>query len=471
MPMRSAWRIALLCIGSLCILSHAVHAQDYKIKDAFLTYVPPTFTAKVSLSDAIAPNAVGDINSSNITIIALPSGLALLPLRTYLAQQSFKTIFIDLDPRQLPAASDQQVSICFKQLRFADAQGTTQTPVVKTGVCFTGSIDNEAQTRARMEQILKDLDAVPKESSERNIFASGFVTTASGSDSQGGLDLNLNSSDLGLPGLTANLHMEKTTTENGDPKHFDVGLNYRSTFLFHGHDISTIQDLQNSGKTKEAQGKLDTLSHAVWSGITFDFGSHFEAEAFTFNVTNFIGEGMAQIKSRVLPLIPVETGETSEDRTGFYKFHLIPGGLEIGQNLNKGNESMQAAGSGSTNPTNSIDWVARYKFGAGLTLFYRNLKTRWLFKRIELDAQFVGRYLFRNEIMFDQSTMMDISTTKGFKPWTQVGLNAFIADTASGRFGLKLSYNKGSLPPVFAPTNSFQFGLVFETADDTKKKQ
>lgn len=130
---------------------------------------------------------------------------------------------------------------------------------------------------------------------------------------------------------------------------------------------------------------------------------------------------------------------------------------------------MTAAATDSTSPE-SVDWIARYKFGGGFTLFYKDPNSRWLFKRVELDAQFVGRYLFRREVMFDQETMKNISTTKGLKPWTQVDLKAYVVDVPSGRFGLKLGYKKGSLPPVFAATNSFQFGFVYETADDTKQQ-
>jgi len=464
-------KCALFCSGLLCILCTRVNAQDYQIKDAFLTYIPPTFTIKVALTDSIDQSAVGDINALSTTVTALPSGISLKLRQAYLAQGSFKTVFVDLDPQQLPAASDKLFTICFKQLRFTDKNDSTKPPVLRTSVCSTGNIESEVQTRARMEQIFKDLEAVPKESTEKNIFASGFVTKGSGGDSQGGADLSLNSNDLGVPGLTANLHMQKTTSENADPKHFDVGLNYRSTVLFNGGDISAIRDAQNSGKTEEAQKQLSGLSHAVWSSVTFDFGSSFEAQALSFNVTNFIGDGMVQIKSRVLPLIPIQDGQTTEDRTGFLKFHFVPGGVEIGQNLNKGNDAASMAGSANSNAVNSVDWIARYKFGAGFTLFYRNIKTRFLFKRVELDAQFVGRYLFKSEIMFDEATMKNISTTTGLKPWSQVGLNAYIADTPSGRFGFKLSYKKGSLPPVFSPTNSFQFGFLFETADDVKKKQ
>src|SRR5205085_2736906 len=184
--------------------------------------------------------------------------------------------------------------------------------------------------------------------------------------------------------------------------------------------------------------------------------------------------GMIRIKSRVLPLRRLKEGDVASDRAGFVKFDFVPGGVEIGQNLNNGtNQTMgttqMAAATDPTSP-NTVDWIARYKYGAELALSFRDLKTRFLFKRVELNAQFVGRYLFRKEVMFDQSTMMNITTTKGMKPWTQVDLKAYVADTPAGRFGLKLSYNKGSLPPVFSPTNSFQFGFVYETADDAKSQ-
>ena len=45
-------------------------------------------------------------------------------------------------------------------------------------------------------------------------------------------------------------------------------------------------------------------------------------------------------------------------------------------------------------------------------------------------------------------------------------LKVFFVDTDKGRFGFKLSFNRGRLPPVYAEVKSFDFGFVIESGDD-----
>jgi hypothetical protein len=471
--------IRRFCLSSLVALATLTTAwgQERKITRTSLAFDGADFVVTVSFDAPLSPEFASairdnfrDFAPANITIVSLPSKTILSVKAASLDQgldppgqaplPSSANMTLNLGPQE----GDDKFQICFEKLHFF---APNAAPIEASNVCGSGSILNEALAKARLEQLLADLNKVPKSTGEKNIFASGFVTRGTNADSQGGSVLNLNSNDLGVPGLTAFTHLKKTTAMNADPKHFDVGLNYRSTLLFHRKALAEIRDLQAVGKNEEAQAKLDELRKAWWSSATFDFATKFEAQALSFDVTNFIGDGTVRLKSRVLPLRG-RNDNSAKNRAGFFKFFIVPGGLEIGQVLQKGEQTAAMMGTTQTQAMDKIDWVARYKFGGGLSLFYRNPESRWLFKRIELDTEFVGRQLFRQEIKFDEKTMMNIKTTKGFKPWFETWLRAYVADTPNGRFGIGLTYNRGSLPPVFAKTDSFQFGFVFETAEDKK---
>jgi hypothetical protein len=75
-------------------------------------------------------------------------------------------------------------------------------------------------------------------------------------------------------------------------------------------------------------------------------------------------------------------------------------------------------------------------------------------------------------VQFDKEKMTNTTTDRGNKPWLQADFKVYFTDPEEGsgglRSGFKLSYNRGSLPPVFATTKSFQFGFVLESTE-TKK--
>ena len=52
------------------------------------------------------------------------------------------------------------------------------------------------------------------------------------------------------------------------------------------------------------------------------------------------------------------------------------------------------------------------------------------------------------------------------RAWRQPDLKVFLFGDGTKRYGLKVSYNNGQLPPAFTPTKGFQFGLVVESSDD-----
>ena len=86
--------------------------------------------------------------------------------------------------------------------------------------------------------------------------------------------------------------------------------------------------------------------------------------------------------------------------------------------------------------------------------------------RLEINVAAVERYLLFREINYDPITKKDSSAGKGSRPYSQTDIKLFFAKSTKGRYGLRMAYTRGSLPPVFADLKSVQFGFVFETADD-----
>jgi len=71
--------------------------------------------------------------------------------------------------------------------------------------------------------------------------------------------------------------------------------------------------------------------------------------------------------------------------------------------------------------------------------------------------------------VFDNNTNAATSTGDGIRMYGEAALKIYVGQTSSARYGVRLSYNRGSLPPVFARVNSFQLGFMFETTDDRTK--
>jgi hypothetical protein len=197
----------------------------------------------------------------------------------------------------------------------------------------------------------------------------------------------------------------------------------------------------------------------VLGAMFFDFGGKIETQALDFDVTNFIGEGAFQIQSRTKGLFG--------SKKGFWRFRLMPAATELGYNVS------QQPPAGSDVAPIDPDWIARFRFGGVFTLFYKNQSEGLaLFRRVELDLQAVDRYLFRREIQFNDETKANTTTDRGHKPWFQAAFKVFFTDPEEGsgglRSGFKLTYNRGSLPPVFADTKSFQFGFILESTESKK---
>src|SRR5262249_849647 len=116
--------------------------------------------------------------------------------------------------------------------------------------------------------------------------------------------------------------------------------------------------------------------------------------------------------------------------------------------------------------------LVRIKAGAQFNLHYQAANPARFLDRVEWEVKGVDRYLFRREAAFDDATKKAIFTRKGNKYWIQSDLKFMFGGLSSfGQAGFKISFNRGSLPPVYAFNKSFTIGLVFQSKDgDTSKE-
>jgi hypothetical protein len=92
---------------------------------------------------------------------------------------------------------------------------------------------------------------------------------------------------------------------------------------------------------------------------------------------------------------------------------------------------------------------------------------------VKLSARAVARHLLADEVFIEQVVTQDnetiptrVAVGKGFKPWREAAAKVFLFANQRARYGVRLSYMNGSLPPSFKATNGFQIGFVIESADD-----
>jgi hypothetical protein len=81
----------------------------------------------------------------------------------------------------------------------------------------------------------------------------------------------------------------------------------------------------------------------------------------------------------------------------------------------------------------------------------------------------VHRYLFHKEVMFDAKTKKNNIVDHGSRPYGEATIKVFFAEDQHARYGFRLAYSRGSLPPVFGDVKAFQFGFVVETTDGDNK--
>lgn len=146
------------------------------------------------------------------------------------------------------------------------------------------------------------------------------------------------------------------------------------------------------------------------------------------------------------------------DNQGFFTLRFMPSGIELGHNLTN-----------AGNTTKEVGAIARYKAGIELGLLYKAKTSDAHIQRVELDAQAIYHRLFDNEVAYNATTKTNVNTTRGGKLWTQVDFKVMVGPKIGNiQAGFKLTYERGYLPPVFAETKVFSYGIVFESDDKPK---
>jgi hypothetical protein len=338
------------------------------------------------------------------------------------------------------------VDICFDRVRFLVGTVAHETTAE---VCRL--LGTEAELAAERAAVLKALSSTPKAARDKTIFASGFVTAAS-DKSSGGADISLNP-DFKVPNLNAFLQIKKATVDKGDAKHFETGARYRYTATWRPEQVRLMSETPPGPALNDL---LRERQSNTLAGTLLDVAAKLEGDPTNFSVTNFVGETAFQLSTMTKGFL---------GRTGFWRGFVLPAGVEVGQSLGLTVQTATAAPPDAT-ATKPVNRIARYKAGAGFTMYYDNPGAQLPLRRVELDVNGVLRQLFLTESRFNADTKKVDTTTKGLHPYGQVDLKVFIGESTAGRYGFKLSFNRGRLPPVYAQVNSLQFGFVIESVDD-----
>jgi hypothetical protein len=338
----------------------------------------------------------------------------------------------------------QTSKLCFAAVTYTTASGSHTANNLCGDVASTDPV-------AEKEKLLTKFQGIPKTAADKDIFATGFVTTASGG-SVGGADITLNGL-IQASGLNTFLNIKKATGKNADPKHFEGGVSYQVATPW---SRKTLQQLRDAAPGTATNDLVKKLQARLIAGSMFSSAAKLEGDATQFNVANFVGEESYQLRTESKALF---------GKNGFWRGFLMPVAFEGGKTLNT--TGTAAAGSASSPPP--VKWLARYKAGAGFTAFYEDWANDLPIKRVDFDLNVVLRDRFLREQVFDNSTNSATATGDGIRMYGEAAVKIYVGQTSSARYGVRLSYNRGSLPPVFARVSSLQLGFMFETTDDRTK--
>ncbi len=336
--------------------------------------------------------------------------------------------------------------VCFDQVEFGPASKTSTSAAQ---VCADLSRD-PASLKATWITAFQE---VPKSSRDKDIFASGFVTTAS-EESAGGADLSLNPK-FNIPNLNAFLTIKKATVEEGDPKHFEAGARYRYTRTWKPAEMRAIAAEADPVKLNDL---IRARQRNILAGWLVDVAGKLEGDPTNFDVTNAVGDSSFHLHTMTKGFLR---------RRGFWRGFVLPAGIEVGRSL--GTTVPADPATPGTPAESPLKRIARYKAGAGLTVYFDNPGVQLGIRRVEVEINGVLRHLFLTESRFNEETKQTDSTDDGVHPYGQIDLKLFVGETDAGRFGVKLSYNRGRLPPVYAEVRSFTFGFVIESGGDDAK--
>ena len=422
-----------LLITLLISVQVSAQATDPTIKTAVVTN-ERQMTVVFSQDLTNSPTAP-QVDSNRVRL--LPDNV----VPTSVAQNALNRATFTVNFAAIPATATR---ICFDQVQFPGAGGAPVTSSAQ--VCADISRD-PASVKSEWIAAFQE---VPKATREKDLFASGFVTSAS-DETAGGADISLNP-DLSIPNLNTFFQLKKTTADEGDARHFEAGAKYRYTRTWRPDQLREIADETNDARVNEL---IRARQRNIIAGWIVDVAGKLEGDPTNFDVTNFVAESGFHLQTMTRGFLA---------RRGFWRGYIVPGGIEVGQSIGTTVPPPATPEGDPAEP--EVNRIARYKAGAGLTVFFDNPGTQLPLRRVEIDINGVMRQLFLTESRFNDATNMTDSTDKGFHGYAQIDFKVFFVETLAGRYGFKVSFNRGRLPPVYAQVNSFDFGFLVESGDD-----
>lgn len=363
------------------------------------------------------------------------------------------------DPASKPPAGDTQVEVTVR-LTFGEQ---------KKVLNGSGPIYNKGNIKDLVSLAQKNLSTAisgikTKQEKDQFLGLNIVIPQNNSSATSGSTDLVFNqtfySASIGdgarrlFDSATVGVDLQTGTAVGSDPRHFDAGVQARKTFLLVGKsEMGTVSNLINSPtptatQFAAAEAALDKIQGRFFRSLIWDNGAHFEGDTQDFKITNFsnaVYDTAAQF---------VAASQPFAGRQGFWNVRVMPGGLELGHNL---------TAQQTDNPEHGA--LARYKLGADFQAYYSSKDNTD--RRMEFEAFTINRYLMLAENGVDATTKKVVVVNPGWKSWVEADLKFFFGIKLFNlRPGVKITYERGSLPPVYASTKDFSFGFVFESSDD-----
>ena len=398
--------------------------------------------------------------ASDVQITFLPSG-KVVPV-TSIDPAGVKLVFgtsrkfvliLNPDAAALPEPGDHTYEIEVHNIRFAgDADNVT--------LKATGTIYDAANIKSLVDATSQALSSA-KTTEEKNLFAGLNVIVPNNAGAGSQIDFVFNHSVSSLPRKLSGARFADSASFGAklkkgplgnDPRQFSLGFNVRKTILLASRaDLNTLKAATSPGAahvpSEEALRALSKVRSHFWRAFLADAGAQMEGDVSTHgigNVSNLVLDLRSQFATAATPIL---------SERGYFTLRIMPAGLEVGHNVN--------------NPDNTTTGaLSRYKAGAELSVFYQSKTDKTFINRVELAGASIYRRLYLMESAFNPATKTNVNQTKGDKLWTQVDFKVFVGPKIGKiRPGLKATYQRGYLPPVFSRTRTFSYGLVFESME------
>lgn len=398
--------------------------------------------------------------ASDIQITFLPSG-KLVPQSSIdpasvklVAGTARKFAFVlNAEAAALPEAGDRTYQIEVRNMAYAGMAGRVS---LKT----TGTIYDASNIKSLVEATAQALSSA-KTTDEKNLFAGLDLVVPNRGRAGAQGDFVFNQSFSSLPRKISSVgfadsgsfgaRLKKGPLGN-DPQHFSLGFSLRKTVLLASRaDLNTLRAATDPGAahvpSEDALHALSNVRSHFWRAFLVDYGAQMEgnvSDRGIGNTSNAIFDSRAQVATAATPIL---------SERGYFTLRLMPAGFETGHNVSNPDSSTTRA-------------ISRYKAGAELHLFYQSKTDKTFINRVELAGASIYRRLFLTEAAFKAATKTNVNTTRGDKLWTQVDFKVFVGPRMGKvRPGLKTTYQRGYLPPVFTRTRTFSYGLVFESME------